>query len=184
MNFEKINQKITNEKVIKDGAEFDNEAMTEEILKAYGGRVITNEYGDYFTQDGIRLSLGLRKEDRKFNLFIAEGIGVGNKFPKEADFVEVEEQLHETGSSMRDSISEDMLNSEVSSALDFRDLITNIISRYDSWKYSNDEPIEKEKLVILINNVRTGRGDISHITSRYGLRDKVKELLEKQNKGL
>lgn len=72
---------------------------------------------------------------------------------------------------------EELLANDVSTCGDFRDLIVNVIQQYDGWKYSNGEPISKESLIGIINDVRTGNKTPNHVTSRYGLRAKVIELL-------
>lgn len=71
--------------------------------------------------------------------------------------------------------------SAISKASDFRDLVSNVMPRIvgdiiapDGYVYTID------KLQEAINKVQTGEWDIFHITRMYGLRGKVKELLDKE----
>ncbi|QQR64577.1 hypothetical protein IPH92_03380 [Candidatus Kaiserbacteria bacterium] len=72
---------------------------------------------------------------------------------------------------------EQLLEQDVASCRDFRDLIVNVIDRYDDWKYSDGEPMDKEQLKEIINSVRLGERGVETVTRRYGLRSKVTELL-------
>jgi hypothetical protein len=92
---------------------------------------------------------------------------------------------HEVGSSLYEKTyenNEGLLEEAVSSSQDFRHLINNVISLYDNWKYSNGEPISKDSLISIINDVRVGRKTPNYITSRYGLRSKVIELIGDDSK--
>lgn len=72
---------------------------------------------------------------------------------------------------------EQLLTADVAASHNFRDLITNVIMRYDDWKYSNGDRLDKTELVGLIRDVQNGLKTPDYITSRYGLRAKVVELL-------
>ncbi|MFT7644555.1 MAG: hypothetical protein ACI9BF_000204 [Candidatus Paceibacteria bacterium] len=72
---------------------------------------------------------------------------------------------------------EELLANDVSTRSNFRDLIVNVIKRHDGWKYSDGEPMDKNELAEIINDVRSGRKSVDFVTSRYGLRAKVEELL-------
>jgi hypothetical protein len=76
--------------------------------------------------------------------------------------------------------SEKNKEQEVASVKDFGDLITNVINRHSDWKYSNGENLDTTILAKTINAVRAGSATLNHITSRYGLRTKVAELLERE----
>jgi hypothetical protein len=75
-----------------------------------------------------------------------------------------------------------LLEKEVSESNDFWYLI-NVIKRFNDWKNSNGDPIDKIKLVETINAVRIGERSAQFVTRRYGLRAKVEELLADENTG-
>ena len=71
--------------------------------------------------------------------------------------------------------------SAISKASDFRDLVSNVMPRIVGNIIAPDGHVYTiDKLQEAINKVRTGEWEVYHITRMYGLRGKVKELLDRE----